>query len=126
MALTLPARPARHFLPEEFQVSTWEQLKPYFDQLQERTIDSRAALERWLRDRSELESVLSEDLGWRYIRMTCYTESEEHRKAYQDFIENIQPQMAPVADRLNKKMAASPFLNELSDQPGYAILIRNV
>ena len=126
MALTLPPRPARHFLPEEFQVSTWEQLKPYFDQLQERTIDSRAALERWLRDRSELESVLSEDLGWRYIRMTCYTESEEHRKAYQDFIENIQPQMAPVADRLNKKMAASPFLNELSDQPGYAILIRNV
>lgn len=126
MALTLPARPARHFLPEGFQVSTWEQLKPYFDQLQERTIDSRAALERWLRDRSELESVLSEDLGWRYIRMTCYTESEEHRKAYQDFIENIQPQMAPVADRLNKKMAASPFLNELSDQPGYAILIRNV
>lgn len=126
MALTLPTRPARHFLPEEFQVSTWEQLKPYFDQLQERTIDSRAALERWLRDRSELESVLSEDLGWRYIRMTCYTESEEHRKAYQDFIENIQPQMAPVADRLNKKMAASPFLNELSDQPGYAILIRNV
>jgi len=126
MALTLPARPARHFLPEEFQVSTWEQLKPYFDQLQERTFDSRAALERWLRDRSELESVLSEDLGWRYIRMTCYTESEEHRKAYQDFIENIQPQMAPVADRLNKKMAASPFLNELSDQPGYAILIRNV
>lgn len=126
MALTLPARPARHFLPEEFQVSTWEQLKPYFDQLQERTIDSRAALERWLRDRSELESVLSEDLGWRYIRMTCYTESEEHRKAYQDFIENIQPQMAPVADRLNKKMAASPFLNELSDQPGYPILIRNV
>ena len=126
MALTLPARPARHFLPEEFQVSTWEQLKPYFDQLQERTIDSRTALERWLRDRSELESVLSEDLGWRYIRMTCYTESEEHRKAYQDFIENIQPQMAPVADRLNKKMAASPFLNELSDQPGYAILIRNV
>lgn len=126
MALTLPARPARHFLPEEFQVSTWEQLKPYFDQLQERTIDSRAALERWLLDRSELESVLSEDLGWRYIRMTCYTESEEHRKAYQDFIENIQPQMAPVADRLNKKMAASPFLNELSDQPGYAILIRNV
>lgn len=125
MALTLPARPARHFLPEEFQVSTWEQLKPYFDQLQERTIDSRAALEGWLRDRSELESVLSEDLGWRYIRMTCYTESEEHRKAYQDFIENIQPQMAPVADRLNKKMAASPFLNELSDQPGYAILIRN-
>lgn len=126
MALTLPARPTRQFLPEEFQVSTWEQLKPYFDQLQERTIDSRAALERWLRDRSELESVLSEDLGWRYIRMTCYTESEEHRKAYQDFIENIQPQMAPVADRLNKKMAASPFLNELSDQPGYAILIRNV
>lgn len=126
MALTLPARPARHFLPEEFQVSTWEQLKPYFDQLQERTIDSRAALEGWLRDRSELESVLSEDLGWRYIRMTCYTESEEHRKAYQDFIENIQPQMAPVADRLNKKMAASSFLNELSDQPGYAILIRNV
>ena len=67
------ARPPRHYLPEDFQVTDWPALEPFFQELQHRPIADAAGLERWLLDRSELESVLSEDLAWRYIRMTCDT-----------------------------------------------------
>lgn len=119
-------RPERKFLPDNFPVNSWDVLKPYFDNLLERTLDSVESLRQWFRDRSELESVISEDLAWRYINMTCYTENEEYSKRYEDFVVNIQPKIAPVSDQLNKKAAASSFLNVLEKETGYDILIRNL
>jgi oligoendopeptidase F len=124
--LEIPKRPLRRFLPERFEVKSWDVLKPYFDNLLERKLDSMEALKKWLQDRSELESVISEDMAWRYIRMTCYTENQDYLQHYQDFIQNIQPEIAPVSDKLNKKAAESPFLNELAKLPGYDIMIRNL
>lgn len=124
--IEVPKRPARKFLPEDFQVTNWETLKPYFDTLLNTTISSVSDLKKWLHDRSELESVISEDMAWRYIRMTCYTENMDYRNAYQDFIQNIQPEIAPISDQLNKKAAGSPFLDALSKTEGYDIMIRTL
>lgn len=124
--IEIPKRPARQFLPEEFSVTSWGTLKPWFDELLNRKINSLADLRRWFLNRSELESVISEDLAWRYIRMTCYTENQDYLKSYQDFIQNIQPQIAPVADELNRKAAASEFLPQLSREEGFDILVRNL
>jgi oligoendopeptidase F len=119
-------RPARIFLPESFTVTTWDELKPLFDDLFNRSLTSVAELRKWFADRSELESVISEDMAWRYIRMTCYTENKDYLQAYQDFIQNIQPQIAPVADQLNKKAAACPYLENLEKAPGFDIMIRSL
>jgi oligoendopeptidase F len=125
-SVSIPQRPARQFLPSDFNISTWQALTPYFEDLIARSIGNEKDLEKWLADRSELESVISEDLGWRYIRMTCYTDNETYSKSYQDFVENIQPQIAPFADQLNRKLTESPWLSTLESKPGYNILIRNV
>jgi oligoendopeptidase F len=125
-ALEIPKSPTRRFLPADFKVTTWEKLKPHFHELLDRKLTSSPDLKRWLLDRSELESVIGEDLGWRYIRMTCYTENEEYRKAYQDFVSNIQPEIAPISDQLNRKAFDSSWLNDLIREPGYDILIRNL
>ena len=124
--MEVPNRPVRGFLPETFTVTTWEELKPYLDKLVKQPIDSAAALKVWLRKRSELESVLSENMGWRYIRMTCFTENEEYSKSYQDFVQNIQPPAAPYSDLLNKKALESPYLKELEHVAGYDMMIRNL
>lgn len=124
--MEVPKRPVRGFLPETFTVTTWEELKPYLDKLVKQPIDSAAALKVWLRNRSELESVLSENMGWRYIRMTCFTENEEYSKSYQDFVQNIQPPAAPYSDLLNKKALESPYLKELEHVAGYDMMIRNL
>lgn len=119
-------RPTRAFLPEDFSVTDWNSLKPFFENLLSRELTDPQALRKWLTDRSELESVISEDMGWRYIKMTCYTDNEAYSKSYQDFVENIQPEIAPVVDQLNKKLAASPFLSQLESEQGFKILIRNL
>ncbi len=125
-SISIPQRPARQFIPESFTITTWAELKPWFDNLANRPIHSADDLRAWFRDRSELESAISEDLGWRYIKMTCYTEDKSLLQRYQDFVENIQPQIAPVSDLLNRKAAESPFLKELSQEEGFFILIRNL
>ncbi len=125
-ALEIPKRPTRKFLPEDLKVASWKILKPYFDTLLERSFTSADDLRTWLRDRSELESVISEDMAWRYIHMTCYTDNKEYIDSYQDFIQNIQPEIAPVSDKLNKKAAASSYLNDLEKIIGYDIMIRTL
>lgn len=119
-------RPKRKFLPENFSVTDWSALKPYFDNLLARDLNSSAVLRQWLHDRSELESVISEDMAWRYINMTRYTENQDYNKRYEDFVVNIQPQIAPVSDQLNKKAAASEFLAALEKEPGFDIMIRSL
>lgn len=120
------SRPKRTFLPEHFTVTDWPAVKPYFDQLLNRKLDSANALRRWFADRSELEAVISEDLAWRYINMTRFTDNDEYNKSYQFFVEHIQPNIAPVSDKLNRKAAESSFLAELEKEMGFDMMIRNL
>ncbi len=124
--LEIPKRPTRKFIPEDFAITSFDAIKPFLDELLKAKIESVAELKKWLKDRSELESIISEDLGWRYIRMTCHTENEEYQKNYQDFIQNIQPHLAPIADQLNKKALTSPFLKEIEQESGYNLMVRNL
>lgn len=123
--LVVPAKAARHFLPADFTVKTWNELEPYFKDLKNRSIQSVNDLEKWLHDRSELESVISEDLGWRYIKMTCDTTDQQLTDSYNYFISQIDPHIAPYNNELNKKLISSPFLPEL-DKQKYFIYIRGV
>jgi len=120
------SRPARKFLPDNFFITDWESLKPFFDELLSRPLESAGVLKKWFADRSELEAVISEDFAWRYINMTRFTDNEAYSQAYRFFVETIQPQIAPVSDKLNRKAADSPFLEALEKETGYDILIRNL
>lgn len=115
----------RQFLPGDFKVSDWESLEPWFKNLLERPIDSKAALEKWLHDASELEAVVSEDACWRQIRMTCDTTDKSLEEAFVFFVTQIQPQIQPYADKLNRKLIDSPFTKEL-DQQKYFTYLRGV
>ncbi|MCW3075433.1 MAG: oligoendopeptidase family [Bacteroidetes bacterium] len=115
----------RQFVKHDFKVTTWEKLKPYFDELLARKLDSKQALETWLKDNSELTAVVSEDMAWRYIKMTCDATNEELRNSFNDFIQNIEPHMAPIGNDLNKKLVAYEFTCELT-KPGYDIYLRSV
>src|ERR1700730_19341171 len=100
----------RQFLPEDFVLTTWERLEPYFVELRQREINSRTELEQWLKDTSELEAVISEDASWSQIRMTCDVESKELQQAFAYFMMEIQPRIQPIADLLNRKLIGSPYL----------------
>ncbi|MSQ80007.1 MAG: M3 family oligoendopeptidase [Flavobacteriaceae bacterium] len=113
------------YLPLDFEVSDWTGLKPFFEELQSRPIDSAFGLRNWLQDLSGLEQVLEEDLGWRYIRMTCDTTDKALEESYLFFVSEIEPQIAPFSNSLNKKMAECPYLKEL-DSADYFTYFRRV
>ena len=115
----------RKFLPESFVVTDWESMESYFKELLDRPINSKTELEKWLKDSSELEAVLSEDACWRQIRMTCDTENKSLEEAFVYFVTQIQPKIQPYADKLNRKLIDSPFTKEL-DQEQYFTYLRNV
>src|SRR6516162_103937 len=118
-------KPHRHFLPEQFDITDWNSLEPYFKDLLDRKIQSKEDLEHWLRDMSELESVVSENACWRQIRMTCDTENKDLEKAFNFFMLEIQPKIQPYADQLNRKLVSSPFFGELNPEK-YFTYLRNV
>ena len=118
-------RPPRQYLPETFVVTDWAALEPHFVELRDRPIGSAHELERWLLDRSELESVLSEDLAWRYIRMTCDTQDQARAESFQYFVSEIEPNVAPYDHALNEKMMESEYLGGLDPQR-YRIFVRSV
>lgn len=115
----------RTFLPEKIKVTSWDIIRPYYTALLERPIDSLTSLKKWLQDRSELEAFLSEDLAWRYVRMTCDTTNKELEQSYLFFISEIEPQIAPLNDQLNHKLVNSEFTKELEGE-GYAIYLRGI
>ena len=118
-------KPVRHFLPEDFVVTDWNSLEPFFRELEERPLDTRAELEKWLLDMSELEAVLSEDISWRQIKMTCDTENKSLEEAFNYFCLEIQPKIQPYADRLNRRLIENPHTQEL-DPRDYFSYLRSV
>ncbi len=122
---SLPVAPTRQFLPENFSIDSWEGIEPFFQELQNRPIHSTDELRQWLRDRSELEAVLSEEGAWRYIRMTIDTRDEKAGERFTFFVSSIEPQAAPYQDKLNRKLIASPYREALDPQQ-YFVYLRGV
>ncbi len=124
-AIELPKRKKRNYLSEDFKVENWDTIKPLFEELKNRPLNSVQELKQWLKDRSELESTLSEDMGWRYIRMTGDTANKEYVDRFNYFLAEIQPHIAPYSNDLNEKVLHTPFAHELTES-GYRILIRGL
>lgn len=118
-------RVKRHFLPNDFGISTWDALLPFYEELANRTIENKSELEQWLCDVSELQAAISEDACWRQIHMTCDTENKSLEEAFTFFCTEIEPYIKPYADALNRKLMQSPFMKEL-DQTQYSMMLRSI
>lgn len=115
----------RNYISPTFDCSSWSSVSEYLNELLDRPISSKSDFETWLKDKSELEAVLEENMAWRYIRMTIDTTNEAHSEAYRFFVTEIQPKLAPYEDQLNRKMMEQPWINDLSEDTAYHIYFRS-
>jgi oligoendopeptidase F len=118
-------KPIRVFLPVNFVISDWNSIASYFEDLEDRPLHTADDMEKWLKDMSELEAVISEDVSWRHIRMTCNTEDKKLQDDFTYFMMEIQPKIQPYADRLNRKLVNSPLTASL-DKQKYFTYLRSV
>jgi oligoendopeptidase F len=118
-------RRPRTFTSEDFEPTTWQNIEPYYHQLLDREIEDVSSFRQWLGERSELESIISENAGWRYIKMTCDTTNEAYQKDYTYFVTEIEPKIAPLNHKLNDKVLNSPLKDQLDNQ-AFQILFKNI
>lgn len=116
----------RSFVAKDFNITTWEPLERYFQDLLDRDTTTKEDFIQFLKDLNELGAVISEDMAWRYIRMTCDTKDKAIEESYMDFVQNISPKIAPVQDKLNKKLVESPFVDSLRGDKKYHIYFRGI
>ena len=121
--LIIPKK-TRTYVPQDIEMK-WDNLSPILNELLKREINSVQDLEKWLKDKSELEAALEEDFAWRYIRMSCDTANEDLVQKFQYFATEIEPKISPVANLLNQKLIASEFAEEL-DQEKYFVYLRAI
>jgi len=119
----LPCEFPRRFLPPDLPAGEWEEIAPFFEDLEKRKLDSQKDIEGALLDLSELLSAVEEEGAIRYIRMTCDTANPEYEKDYLKFVEEVAPKVEEALHRLRVKFATSPAWKDL-DEKRYLVLKR--
>lgn len=112
-------------VPEDIDATKWDNVRPLFDELAERQVTSKAELEQWLVDRSELEAACSEAQANLYIAMTCDTASDDKRTAYTNFLETVAPKLKPAGFKLDQRQVAMAEQFGLAGER-YEVLSRDV
>ena len=113
------------FVPDTLDATNWESLQPLYEDLVQRSVDTVTGLEELIRDESELREWVSEAGSRLYVAMTCSTDDEVKKEAYLDFVENTEPKLSEIGDRLNRRIMSSPVINEL-DSGTYGVMIRDI
>jgi oligoendopeptidase F len=96
------------WLPAQVDLTTWEKIEPWFNNLLECTLGSTADLEKWLRDVGELSGAVSQEGAKRYIAMTCQTDDPAREAAHLAFVREIEPRLKPLYNLIREKYLDSP------------------
>lgn len=118
------AKLSRSFVSPDLTITGWNDVALYFNDLLHRAINSVADLELWMKNRSELDAVLEEELAWRYILMNCNTEDTLLAERFNVFVCEIEPKASTLSNELDKKLTTNPYFGDL-DKQKYFILVRN-
>ncbi len=116
---------ARTFVPLTADLADPAVITALYQQLIDRPVASGGEFERWLIDRSELDAALGQAGSILYIGMTCATDDPARAKAYQDFVEHIEPAVKPLAHALNERFLVLNVRYPL-DADRYGVYLRSV
>ncbi|MCC6572458.1 MAG: M3 family oligoendopeptidase [Planctomycetes bacterium] len=121
----LPREYPRKFVPAKLEIKSFADVEPLFDKLLKADVSTKAKLEQWMKDDAELSAAIDEFGSRVQIRMTLDTTSEAYKKAFLDFVENFEPKLKPIAEKLQRKFKDSPARKDL-DPKRYAVYERSV
>lgn len=101
----------RRFVPLAADLRQKDEVIRLLQVLIDAPVRSSDDLEALILDRSEFDAALGEAGSVLYIEMTCDTADPSKVKAYQDFVENVEPAVKPLEHALNEKIlkAAAAF-----------------
>ncbi len=101
------------WLPPHVELTTWEQIEPWYIKLLYREIHSVEDLEQWLFDAGELNGAVGQEGVKRYVAMTCQTDDPAREQAHLEFVREIEPKLKSVLNDQRTKYLDSPFRSQL-------------
>lgn len=101
-----------------YKITSTDHLKEAFDYLLTLPFTSPNDVKSFIQKRSDLESAVEEEGGWRYIKSTLNTADEEAAKQYEIFFTDFYPLIAEMQNQLNQYFLSSPAIHSF-DEPGY-------
>ncbi len=116
----------RTFLPVDYAVKDWPSIQPFYKNLLARDLAASDDIRQFLADWSELEGVLEEDAGWRYIHASCDTTDVAAKNRYEYYITAIALHVAAVTDALHQKVLAAKETHILRQEVQYDIFFRKI
>lgn len=106
--------------PDRLIKLTWADFKPYYEDLQARSLDA-SQVEAWLNDWSRLDETLDELCNRLYVAMSANTADQEVKALYFRFLDSIYPPSEEAEQQLKKKLLGSGL-----EPAGFAIPLRNM
>ena len=104
----------------DFMNWDWSQIKPYFDDINSRTLTSSNVME-WLSDWSRIRELV-EEARWRhFVALTLDTADVEAEKRYHDYLEQIVTPTEKADQDLKLKLLSSGLEPE-----GFEVQLRNI
>lgn len=93
----------RRFYPESLDITDPETVKKCYEELLSYRIDSSSDLIRFAENVSELQMLISQEEGQRYVKMTCKTNDDDLKKRYQDYYNSVVIPSKRYNNLLDKK-----------------------
>ena len=100
----------------ELDVSTWDALKPYYDELEGRA-DAGEPVESWVTDWSRLLELVYEAGSLLSIRYNQDTEDEGKRDAFLHYVKEVSPHVQTANQKLNRRLLDSGWSTASMREP---------
>lgn len=101
------------YLPADFDISNGEAVKAYLEELTHEQPHDPQELIQLMEKYSELSKALSDELSWRYIRMTVNADQEELADKYNDYYANVYAPAEPFRFAIKQLFYQSPERQKL-------------
>ncbi len=115
MTVQAVKRPDRQYFPNDLVFENWQSVQEFYASLQTSTVEHLDTLMEFIAKRSELDKIVEEAFRWFYVKMTCDTENEVYKNAYESFITETMPELMKVSNELNLKVYHSPAFKQLDE-----------
>lgn len=104
---------APKFISPDLDITKWEDVKAEMEKLTAVNPTDVESLLRLIEHASELSKALTDELSWRYIKMTQYADKDEYANAYNDFNANVFAPCEPYRFKLQEIFYKSPARQQL-------------
>ncbi len=106
----------RKYFSKGFEVADEKVLQEAVSKILDTPVGTIGELVELIEKYSELSMIISEELAWKYIKMTCNADNEEYSKIFNEFYSKIISKYEKASFDINKKIYDSTCFSDLPDE----------